>query len=196
MSSISLIKPHLVTAGSLSLLAQAISLTPVGRGLFQQFIPPWGIVIIMLTVFAFSLYFYLLAFRLLSPKSLIRWRALGLLLTIQILSVTGILFILGSSSSRGEWAGFFFTSIITLLTTYLMSTESTSGRDVHETAAETDATFSDSISDSDATINALNEQINSLAQQLASEKHRTTQLILLNELSQQLEAELDLTTLS
>ena len=191
MSSISLIKPHLVTAGSLSLLAQAISLTPVGRGLFQQFFPPWGNVFLILTVFSFSLYFYLLAFRILSLKSLIGWRPQGLLLTIQILSVTGILFILGSSSSRGEWAGFFLTSVITLLTTYLMSTDNKSGMDVHEPAAETDATFSDSISDSDTTINALNEQINSLVQQLASEKHRTTQLILLNELSQQLEAELD-----
>src|SRR5215207_2003080 len=191
MSSISLIKAHLITAGSLSLLAQAISLTPVGRGLFLQFIPPLGNVVIILTVFAFSLYFYLLAFRILSLKSLIGWQPNGLLLIIQILSVTGILFILGSSSSRGEWAGFFLTSVITLLTTYLMSTGNASGIDVHEPAAETEGTFSDLISDSDATINALNEQINSLAQQLASEKHRTTQLILLNELSQQLEAELD-----
>ena len=191
MSSISLIKVHLITAGSLSLLAQAISLTPVNRGLFLQFIPPWANVVIILTVFAFSLYFYLLVFRILSLKREIGWRSNGLLLIIQILSVTGILFILGDSGPRGEWAGFFLTSVITILTTYLMSTGNISGIDTHEPAEETDDAFLDLTPDPDATINALNEQINSLRQQLATEKHRTTQLILLNELSQQLEAELD-----
>jgi putative nucleotidyltransferase with HDIG domain len=39
--------------------------------------------------------------------------------------------------------------------------------------------------------NALNEQIDSLTQQITAEKYRITQLTLLNELSQQLEAELD-----
>jgi len=191
MSSIPPIKAHLITAGALSLLAQAISLTPVSRGLFLQFIPPWGNVVIILTVFAFSLYFYLLAFRILSLKREVGWRPNGLLLIIQILSVTGILFILGDSGSRDEWAGFFLTSVITILTTYLMSTGNTSGIDTHEPAEEIDDAFLDLTPDPDATINALNEQINSLRQQLATEKHRTTQLILLNELSQQLEAELD-----
>src|SRR5688500_20090702 len=45
--------------------------------------------------------------------------------------------------------------------------------------------------DPSTNINALNEQITSLTQQLAAEKYRSTQLTLLNELSQQLEAELD-----
>ena len=40
-------------------------------------------------------------------------------------------------------------------------------------------------------MDALKEQIEALTHQLAAEKHRNTQLTLLNELSQQLEAELD-----
>jgi len=181
----------LITAGSLSLLAQAVSLTPVSRDLFLQFIPLWGNVAIILTIFAFSLYFYLLAFRLLSLKSLIGRRPNGLLLTIQILSVAGILFILGSSGSRDGWSGFLLTSLITFLTTYLMFQGNTPDVELHKPVAESNAAFSELTPDSNATINVLNEQINSLAQQLAAEKHRTTQLILLNELSQQLEADLD-----
>jgi putative nucleotidyltransferase with HDIG domain len=191
MSSLSFIKAHLITAGSLSLLAQAVSLTPVSWDLFLQFIPLWGNVAIILTIFAFSLYFYLLAFRLLSLKSLIGRRPNGLLLTIQILSVAGILFILGSSGSRDGWSGFLLTSLITFLTTYLMFQGNTPDVELHKPVAESNAAFSELTPDSNATINVLNEQINSLAQQLAAEKHRTTQLILLNELSQQLEADLD-----
>ena len=192
MSSLSsLIKARLLTAGSLSLLAQAFSLIPVSLDLLLQFFPPWGSIAIALTLFAVSLYFYIVAFRVLSVKSLIGWRSNGLLLAIQILSVMGIFFILGNNVSRDGWAGFLLTSLITLLTTYLMFPDNTSDMDFREPAAEADTIISELTSDTDATINALNEQINSLAQQLTTEKHRITQLTLLNELSQQLEAELD-----
>ena len=191
MSSLSLIKARLITAGSLSILAQAVLLTPINLDLFLQFFPPWGNIIIGLTFFAVSLYFYILAFRSLPVKSLIGWRFNGLLIAIQILSVIGIFSILGNTVSRDGTAGFLLTSLITLLTIYLIFLSSTSETDSRTQASETDTILSELTSDSDATINALNEQINSLAQQLATEKYRTTQLTLLNELSQQLEAELD-----
>ena len=191
MSSLSLIKARLITAGSLSLLAQAVLLTPLSLDLFLQFFPPLGKVAIVLTLFAVSLYSYILAFRNLSMKNSIGWRSNGLLLAIQILSITGIFFILGNNVSGDVWAGFLLTSLITLLTTYLMFPDNTSEMDFREPAVKTDTIISELTSDTDATINALSEQINSLTQQLATEKHRTTQLILLNELSQQLEAELD-----
>ena len=194
MFSLSLIKARLITAGALSLLAQTVSFISFGSDLFPQFFSPWGNIVIALTIFAVSQSFYILAFRDFSMKSLIGWRSNGLLLAIQILSVVGTLFILGSSTSRSGWAGFLLTSLITFLTTYLMFPGNTSDMDSREPATETAAAILASAADTedtDAAINALKEQINSLAQQLTTEKHRTTQLILLNELSQQLEAELD-----
>ena len=186
----SLIKARLITAASLSLLAQVISLTPVSLHLFLHFLPPWGNVALVLTIFAASLYLYFLAFHVVSGESPFGGRSNGLLLAIQISSVTGILFILGSNPSQPEWTGFFLTSLITILTTYLMVPVNISDADSRAQAHGTEAIISE-IPDFDATIIALNEQISSLAQQLTAEKYRTTQLTLLNELSQQLEAELD-----
>jgi putative nucleotidyltransferase with HDIG domain len=191
MSSLSLIKARLITAGSLSIMAQAVLLTPVNLDLFLKFFPPWGNIAIGLTFFGVSLYFYILAFRAVHVKGLIGWRSNGILLGIQILSVIGIFSILGNTVSRDGPSGFLLTGLTTLLTTYLMFLSNTSETDSRTQASETDTILSELTSDSDATINALNEQINSLAQQLTTEKYRTTQLILLNELSQQLEAELD-----
>ena len=185
------IKTHLITAGILSLLAQGVLLTPASLDLFLQFFPSWGSVAVGGTLFIVSLYLYIAEIRSVSAKSLIGWRSNGLLLAIQILSVIGIFFILGSNASRDGETGFLLTSLITILTTYLMFPINTSETDSRGQATETDNILLELTSDSDATINALNEQINSLAQQLTTEKHRTTQLTLLNELSQQLEAELD-----
>ena len=189
MASLSLIKARLITAGFVSLLAQAILLAPDNLDGFLRFFPPWGSIAVRSTLFAISLYFYIMTFRSQSMKSLIGWRSNGLLLSIQILSVAGIFFILRNNAAPDVGAGFLLTSLITLLTTYLMFPDTPTATDFHEPAA--DNILSDLTSDTDATINALNEQINSLAQQLTTEKHRTTQLTLLNELSQQLEAELD-----
>ena len=79
------------------------------------------------------------------------------------------------------------------LTTYGIFTHTA----IHKEAAvlnrlrKTRILHSDFIFDPDTNVNALKEQIESLTRQLTAEKHRNTQLTLLNELSQQLEAELD-----
>src|SRR4026209_225994 len=151
MSSLSLIKARLITAGSLSLLAQVVLLTPFSLDLFLQFFPPFGTVAIALTLFAASLYFYIVAFRVLSMKSLIGWRSNRLLLAIQILSITGIFFILGNNVSGDVWAGFLLTSLITLITTYLMFPDNTSEMDFREPAVKTDTIISELTSDTDAT---------------------------------------------
>jgi len=191
MSPLSPTLTRLITAGTLSILAQAVLLAPVSLDLLLKFFPLWGSSAVGLTLFAISLYFYIWTFRSLPGKSLIGWRSKGLLLAIQLLTVIGIFFIIESNASRDTGAGFLLTSLITLLTTYLMIPATTLMDDNRRSDSETDAMRSELNSDTAATINTLKEQINSLAQQLNTEKHRTTQLTLLNELSQQLEAELD-----
>ena len=190
MPSLLSIKARLITTGFLSLLAQGILLTPASLDLFLQYIP-WGNVAIGATLFLLSMALYLSGIRSISMKNSIGWHSNGILLLIQALSVIGIFFISGSNASGAGGARFLLTSLITLLTTYLMFPSDTSVSDFRQQATNTDSILSDLTSDSDAKINALNEQINSLAQQLTAEKHRTSQLTLLNELSQQLEAELD-----
>jgi GAF domain-containing protein len=117
----------------------------------------------------------------------IGWRANALLSLIQLISVIGISIIFNRNGLRAGEAGFLLTALISALTTYgiLLSSKS-----LNESEIDSIDNL-ESISDSESTINALNEQINSLTRQIANEKHRSSQLILLNELSQQLEAELD-----
>jgi putative methionine-R-sulfoxide reductase with GAF domain len=62
---------------------------------------------------------------------------------------------------------------------------------LHVQPFEQDNVISDLIHEPVGNTNALNEQVESLKRQLNDEKYRTTQLILLNELSQQLETDLD-----
>ena len=180
-------KAQLILALLLSLLAQGFLFAPESLGFFLQFMAPWGRVTIGAALLLFSLYFYISSIRAIAMNYIVGWHSNGLLLFIQLFSVIGIVFIFRNDGSRAGAAGFLFTSLITALTTYgiCLSTNI-----LHRSATNSIEKL-ELISDPDATINALNEQINSLTRQVANEKHRTAQLILLNELSQQLEAELD-----
>jgi len=187
MSSLLPHKVHLISATILSLLAQGVLLTPIRSSLFPQFIPSWGSVAFGAALFVLSIYLYMLAMRSTSLKNSIGWHLNGILFFIQLLSILIFFFIFGGGSSRVWQAGFVFTSTITVLTAYGIFV---SAKPLHRHNIDRIENL-ESISDTDATINALNEQINSLSRQLVAEKHRTSQLTLLNELSQQLEAELD-----
>ena len=180
-------KIHLISALILSLLAQGVLLTPLRLSFFPQYFPSWGSVAFGATLFVLSLYLYILLIRTISIRNSIGWLSNVTLLLIQSLSVIGFFFILGSSVSRAGETGFLLTGMITALTTYGIFL---SAKPVNRLNIDPIDNL-ESISDPDATINALNEQINSLTRQLTTEKHRTSQLTLLNELSQQLEAELD-----
>lgn len=117
----------------------------------------------------------------------------GTLLAIQTVITAGVFFLIENSASRAREAGFLLTGVITILTTYGIflsikqfkgsSNTIPGGRD-----ADSEPVF---VFDPDTNVNALNEQVASLTRQLSAEKHRTTQLLFLNELSQQLESELD-----
>ena len=180
-------KAQLILALLVSLLAQGFLFVPERLGFFLHDLPPWGSNAIGAVLFLLYLYLYVFSIRGIATKYSIGWRSNGLFLIIQLFSVIGVLFIFRNDGSGARAIGFLLTSLITALTTYgiYLSTKF-----LHE--SETNSTEKlELISDPDATINALNEQVNSLTRQIANEKHRTAQLILLNELSQQLEAELD-----
>ncbi len=119
------------------------------------------------------------------------WRANGTLLAIQAFSAPGIFFLLGRDGAHTQEAGFLFSGMITTLTTYGMLLSATPVKDTHGQFTGNDDLDSDFSYDPTTNLDALKEQINSLTRQLTAEKYRVTQLTLLNELSQQLEAELD-----
>jgi putative nucleotidyltransferase with HDIG domain len=110
---------------------------------------------------------------------------------LQILTVLGVFFLLKDSASRLRESGFLLTGLVTILTIYALFDPSNpfsiSQRESSEKSVVELSYGSETIDQSEA----LHEQINSLTRQLFAEKYRNTQLTLLNELSQQLEAELD-----
>lgn len=113
------------------------------------------------------------------------------LLAIQILTAIGLILLLKSSTSFLREAGYLLSSVITGLVTVGIFQNASSAQELYSRRIEKEQPRSILMPDPSTNINALNEQITSLTQQLAAEKRRTTQLTLLNELSQQLEAELD-----
>jgi putative nucleotidyltransferase with HDIG domain len=193
MSRFSYTKLIIIATGGLSLIAQSLLLTPTSWGFFLPFLNHTSV--------SFAAGAILLLFSLavlagvtnteFSYKHL-EWRRRLLLLVTQALTVIGIYLLVDNLALREQQTGFLLSSLVTILTTYgmlfpVMLMEGTS-----VLSSETEGNFSAKFRlDPDTNINAMREQIDSLTRQLTAEKHRSTQLTLLNELSQQLEAELD-----
>src|SRR6266498_756996 len=110
---------------------------------------------------------------------------------LQVLTILGVFFLLKDSASRVRESGLLVTVAITALTTYALfmtpNADLLTKPDLQKNTAVDVRYGPETVPVNDA----LNEQINSLTRQLFAEKARNTQLTLLNELSQQLEAELD-----
>ena len=104
------------------------------------------------------------------------------LLFIQLIAVVGTLLLLKDLPVEARQSGFILSGAITVLTSL--------GLYLNFTVAGREGSF-DPATESDEA-NMLRAQVESLSQRLADEKHRTTQLTFLNELSKQLEAELEL----
>lgn len=105
---------------------------------------------------------------------------------IQVCAAVGLFFLLDSHNGK---IGLLFTGTITILTTYALYASSVPSS-VSQPPAN-DSIQPGFVTDAGGNANTENQHIDSLTRQLAAEKYRTTQLTLLNELSQQLEAELD-----
>ena len=192
MSRLSYKKIFLIAAGAFSLLAQGILLLPKTLAFILEPFTGWGSVAIGATLFIFSMFLFILIISRQFNRHQLEWRANGMLVLTQAVTVIGIYLLLDGLAPRERGAGFLLTSLVTALTTYgiFIHTIHLAAPSSQYIEAEKNLPH-DFIFDPNADINALREQIESLTRQLTTEKHRNTQLTLLNELSQQLEAELD-----
>jgi len=184
-------KIHLSTAGIISVLAQGILLVPARLEFILRYLPSWGRVTIGAALFAISILLFFTALRSISAKDGSAWRANVTLLAIQILTAIGLILLLKDSASSIREAGFVLGSLITALATYGIFHNAMHAGYGPAQHTEEDRPRSILIPDPATNANALNEQITSLTHQVSAEKRRTIQLTFLNELSQQLEAELD-----
>lgn len=192
MSQLSLKKTLLVTAGVLSLTAQGILLLPDLQGSHLLSFIPRGQATIGGVFFVFSTVLFLLIISRQFAEKRLEWRANTILLLTQTLTAVGIYLLLDGSAQGERDAGFLLSSLVTVLTTYGIFTHTIHLKTTPlPSLGEGQEFFSDYPIDPRSNINALREQIESLTRQLNAEKHRNSQLTLLNELSQQLEAELD-----
>lgn len=184
-------KFYLITAGILSLLAQGLLLIPSSLEFILQYLPPWGGVAIGTTLFAISTLSFFHAIRSAGTRDMPGWHASETLIAIQTLTAIGLIFLLKDSIVPMREAGFLLSGLITGLATYGIFQNASSVQSQANQLVEQDRPRSIFMPDPSTDINALHEQMTSLNRRLAAEKRRTSQLTLLNELSQQLEAELD-----
>lgn len=184
----------LIIVGVISLLAQGILFIPTLFEFILQYLPKWGNITFGAIFFIAAIFSYIaITSQITKNTTSRRYYITGTLLAIQAFTTAGIFFLLGSSGSYAREAGFLLSGIITILTTYGIhlsagQLKNSSPTMPEKKESETESVF---VFDPGTNINALNEQVASLTRQLTAEKRRTTQLIFLNELSQQLEAELD-----
>lgn len=177
-------KSFISAAGILSLTAQGLLFAPASPEFILQSIPDAIRSILILTLFTTSSILYLVSLRKYPVESRTDW----IFPVIQICTAFGVFFLLDFTSLTKEY-GFLFTGAITLLTIHALYISS--GPTGASQPFASDHIQSDFVHEPGGSASAQLEKIDSLTHQLAAEKYRTTQLTLLNELSQQLEAELD-----
>lgn len=190
MSQIALQKTVLIGAGALSLIAQGVLFIPAPLSSLST--NTLGKFTIGGVLFGLALLLFIIGSR--YAKNALLWRKSRILLTTQTITVLGVFLLLVGFHLDGQGTGLLISGLVTALTTYgiLTYTTSMSAKEILSQPIEEDQTFPLEFSfDPNADVNALKEQIEALTRQLAIEKHRNSQLTLLNELSQQLEAELD-----
>jgi putative nucleotidyltransferase with HDIG domain len=170
-----------IIAGALSLTAQGLLFAPARFG----FIPGAARIFFFLLFFATSAILYLIFIRNHSSRSRPDW----IFPAIQVFTIVGLFYLLRTSGNME--GGFLLTSLLTILTTYALHNPTVQASDpVSRLDVNNNAQVD--IGDQPASRDrVLDEQVQSLTQQLEAEKYRISQLTLLNELSQQLEAELD-----
>jgi putative nucleotidyltransferase with HDIG domain len=188
MSQIALQKTILIGAGALSLIAQGVLFIPAPLSYFSN--NTFGKFSIGAVLFGLAIFLFVIGSRI--AKSSLVWRKNRVLLTTQTITVLGVFFVIAGLHSDKLGTGLLISGLVTALTTYGILTHTTSIKEALTPPIEENNDFPlDFNFDPDADVNALKEQIEVLTRQLNAEKHRNTQLTLLNELSQQLEAELD-----
>jgi putative nucleotidyltransferase with HDIG domain len=193
MSQLSYKKIILLATGIVSLLAQSILLTPTLWGFFLPYFNHTARSFVFgAALFGLSMLLYAGIIRVPSGGHRPHWRTNLLLFLTQTFTAIGIYLLVDGFALRERETGLLLSSLVTILTTYGMFSHVVSIAETPPQPAERSSHPRLDFSVDPATnVPALREQIESLTRQLTAEKHRTAQLTLLNELSQQLEAELD-----
>lgn len=173
------------------LIIAALSSITAQRLLFASgqfaFIPGEMRPVLVLSLFILAFIFYFIALR----SSLWGSRTDWIFLTLQGISILGLFFLLASTAAINRNMGFLLTSIFTLVTTFALYISPTPvPESVSEHVEDTVVKLHYEHAKSGDTA-VLQEQVNSLQQQVANEKYRGNQQTLLIELIRQLETELD-----
>jgi putative nucleotidyltransferase with HDIG domain len=181
----------IMIAAVLALLAQGIAFAPTRFEFILQILPDWGNITLGAILFTITTFGFAFLIRSIPSGSRTNW----IFLATQCLTVLGIFLLQDSLASRARETAVLLTGAITTLTVFGILTSQP------PTTAETPSLNPieggepkiphgpKSYAESNSRVRR--EQIESLSRKLNAEKHRTTQLTFLNELSQQLESELD-----
>lgn len=180
----------LIAATLISLIAQGFWLTsPRFEILLQSPAAPGNVVTGSIFI-VLALLIYIVALRPIPRDDRRTVTMAVILITIQLGTAIGMLIALNQAASRARETGFFISGFISILTAYGIhlsarpaGTAVVGGSDP-ESAGESKPERMDNG-------DGLREQLSILNRKLETEKYRTTQLTYLNELSRQLEAELD-----
>lgn len=113
------------------------------------------------------------------------------LIAIQTTIATGLLLLRDETGSNGGEAGFALSGIITLLTAVALHFIAWAGNGAPTRSPKTSSGSFAPTPEPANEAEGLKEQISILNRRIEAEKHRSTQLTFLNELSRQLEAELE-----
>jgi putative nucleotidyltransferase with HDIG domain len=193
MSQLSYKKVILLATGVLSLIAQSILITPTLWGFFLPSLNhPAKSFLVGAALFASSMLLFMGMISQQFSNRWPQWRRNVMLFLTQTFTVIGIYLLVDGFALREQGTGLLLSSLVTILTTYGMFSHTGSIAEAPSQPAEKHSYPAIDFSLAPGSnVYALREQIESLIRQLTAEKHRTTQLTLLNELGQQLEAELD-----
>ncbi|MCL4259204.1 MAG: GAF domain-containing protein [Anaerolineales bacterium] len=179
--SLALRRILLLCAATTSLLGQGFLLAPRILNPILQPLSTLGAALPAIVVLCLSFFLYVSAVQRSTHKTALLWLFLG----IQLSAIVGAISLTHGNGSHAQETGYAFSSIVTLLTNLgIFAVLQMNYAPLPTAAVDTNQ--------AEATVKRLNGQVELLTQQLNAEKQRTTQLTYLNELSKQLEAELEL----
>jgi putative nucleotidyltransferase with HDIG domain len=181
-------------AASLALLAQGFLFAPAWLEALLQPLPRWGNSTYGFLLFFTALSIWVLLLRSQPYRTATNW----ILIAIQFITTPAIFFLRDGFASQPGEIWLLFPMAITTLTTLGILTSRTLNPQIAKIAipepnpeAERTIPNEEPILYTESNTHILRQQMEAVTRKLTVEKHRTTQLTFLNDLSQQLETELD-----
>lgn len=181
----------LLFATILSLIAQGIWLAPQRFGFLFQYIPASGDLLAGGILVVLAVCMYIISIQSVTRGTHQTGAITGLLITIQLITPAGLLFLRDETGSHPGEDGFILSGAITLLTAFAISLNIHDRENADGNNSKILGNQRDASAESTDAMAGLKEQIAILNRRVETEKHRSTQLTFLNELSRQLEAELE-----